>query len=701
MTNTPPPSSNPTTQEFLKLLFANAEGSFIELRFLYDTKDKKGNPPKRIVFCKTIQEVVDVLPRNVNAQEECGVFFGACPREERNGTKSSVKKVQCLWVDLDAKDFAGGKDEAWERIQNFIPPTVIIDSGHGFHCYWCLVEPTIIENKADLSKLERLNYLLAELLGGDKACAEIARVLRLPGTFNLKDLSNPQPVKIIELVSDRRYSLSSFDPILSAFQKRNPLPATTNQPGWLESTLKGLRDGSRDDCHRSYSKVIGKLLHAGLRKEDVLELLTPHLHQVTHEGHHFSDEDLKKLIGDMFARYPATPSPSSSYIEGKAETEPTFEVVSLSQLVSGEDIEIDWLIQDFLANDSVGILAAQPGMGKSWLFMELAIEFSRGGLWLGKFKTKGGGVLYIDEETPKSLLKRRFRRLLKAKKLNEDGLNIHFAVWQGLCLTNPASVLRLEMQLKILKPALVIIDSLIRVHRAEENSATEMAGVFEIVKRLVHQYQCSFLFTDHQRKTPHFPVGGGQLVRGSSEKVAFIDSLFVMEQLSDDGTLCIEHAKSRFGQPIPSFVVRLQDDAEGGTSVVYAGEAEGLKQAVRLERVADFIEKFLRSDERMSRQAIVEKGSEAGFSEKAVDEGLKTLTAQGVLQRENVKKSDGRGGKEAFYRLKAQGESGLPQMEMALGMEAVIPLEILLVGETVKVQEIVNLEFVAIGSQEE
>lgn len=355
-------------------------------------------------------------------------------------------------------------------------------------------------------------------------------------------------------------------------------------------------------------------------------------------------------IAKSVARYStATPSPSSPYIyDGKTEME-SFEVIPLFQLLRSEDIQITWQIQNFLAQESVGLLAGPPGIGKSWLLMDLAIEFSRAGLWLGRFQADGGRVLYIDEESAKPLLKHRMQRLLKAKGLSEDGLDIHLAVGQGLCLTNSASASKLQEQLETLNPKLVIVDSLIRVHGAEENSAKEMSAVFGTVKRLVRQHQCSFLFADHQRKASHFGYGLDH-VRGSSEKVAFVDSLLMMQQSSQKGVLYVDHAKSRYAQPIPSFAVRLQDVGEHATSVTFMGQAEQLKQAERLERATDFIRK-LQLNDWTARQMIVEQAAKADLSEKAVDEALKMLTAQGVAQREDRKAKDGRSGKSAFYRL--------------------------------------------------
>ncbi len=65
------------------------------------------------------------------------------------------------------------------------PPSVILDSGGGFHCYWLLraTVPLDAINRADVQVVQ---HGWVHLMGGDPGAADLRRVLRMPGTTNCK-----------------------------------------------------------------------------------------------------------------------------------------------------------------------------------------------------------------------------------------------------------------------------------------------------------------------------------------------------------------------------------------------------------------------------------------------------------------------------------------------------------------------------------
>lgn len=104
------------------------------------------------------------------------VFVGAAPRVEREGGKRAVERSWCLWVDCDTPDSV-------EKLRAFTPaPTMIVRSGSGenVHAWWSLIQ------SVPARMAEQANRRLAYHLGADARCAEVARILRPPGTFNHK-----------------------------------------------------------------------------------------------------------------------------------------------------------------------------------------------------------------------------------------------------------------------------------------------------------------------------------------------------------------------------------------------------------------------------------------------------------------------------------------------------------------------------------
>jgi|GEM_PF-5809247 len=371
------------------------------------------------------------------------------------------------------------------------------------------------------------------------------------------------------------------------------------------------------------------------------------------------------LLQSVFALDPLNPVPETTDQNSfqfppihreKTETNSKLpETVVLADFLSQEDAKISWVVRHILPAGGVGILAGPAGYGKSWMLLDLAVECARGGRWLGRFSTTSGRILYLDEESTPTLLRHRLRKLLNAKSLQGTKLDVYFGVGQGICLNDQASAEGLRQVLQALQPALVIVDSLIRVHRAEENSASEMSRVFAVVKALTRDFGCTFLFSDHQRKPGSYGTSQDLLLRGSSDKVAFVDTLLSLRR--KDGALIVEHSKSRFAEPVSSFVVRIEDTAPGATSVACMGDAEALKKAARQEEASAFLEEAVPPDQWTARKDLVSQAKEIGISAKVLDETLKALEEDGRIVREDRKPEKGPGRKTAFYRWKIDPNS--------------------------------------------
>jgi len=231
-----------TVRQFLEVLFPELHESFIEVRLI---KPDHVLPP---TFYESIEQLLNAMPQGIGEQNGFNVYFGACLRSRRDGKKDAVKLVWSLWVDLDAKAFGGGKSEALKRLREFpLSPTAIVDSGHGYHAYWRLKEPEEIHDPSDVVRIEAYLKALTSALGGDRQAAELARVLRLPATYNVKVPSAPVLVTIVELNPSRQYNLSEFEslPSVTAYTAPSHSPSSSdaadNSQSWVQKLLIGCK----------------------------------------------------------------------------------------------------------------------------------------------------------------------------------------------------------------------------------------------------------------------------------------------------------------------------------------------------------------------------------------------------------------------------------------------------------------------------
>lgn len=67
-----------------------------------------------------------------------------------------------------------------------LPPSVIVDSGGGYHCYWLLRETFRITCEADLDRLKSIYARWVARVGADPDSKDVRRLLRVPGVLNRK-----------------------------------------------------------------------------------------------------------------------------------------------------------------------------------------------------------------------------------------------------------------------------------------------------------------------------------------------------------------------------------------------------------------------------------------------------------------------------------------------------------------------------------
>ena len=141
---------------FFEALFADApEGSLVEVAY--------GYPPIKREW-HSVEEHLRWTP-----PEDDHSFFAPAIRNVASSDKGGVAGTKVLWADRDEGDFRRAT----------LPPTFVVWSGHGWHYYWVLTDWV-----SDHDAIEQANKILIEDVQGDKACWNVNRLLRVPGTDN-------------------------------------------------------------------------------------------------------------------------------------------------------------------------------------------------------------------------------------------------------------------------------------------------------------------------------------------------------------------------------------------------------------------------------------------------------------------------------------------------------------------------------------
>lgn len=199
-----------TAGAFLDELYppGQAEGylSFFSMERIGD------NVGQRHVDWADLRNVSDALTIIAKRAPTCCVWFGVATRREPLGSKrggaSDCLQVPGFWLDVDTEEGVHKVDaplpldtaDALELLGDFpVPASVVVHSGGGLQAYWLAdrmvdvaeVEPLLPDWHHTWSqRAERRGWHLDNT-------ADVARVMRVPGTFNLKS-GTPVPVTILE-----------------------------------------------------------------------------------------------------------------------------------------------------------------------------------------------------------------------------------------------------------------------------------------------------------------------------------------------------------------------------------------------------------------------------------------------------------------------------------------------------------------------
>lgn len=129
-----------------------------------------------------------------------------------------IAAISCFFAEFDAKHF-GGKTQALAHIEQLQPPpSVIVDSGGGYHTYWLFAEPFILTTEEDRERAKRLQADWVKRVGSDDDAKDLARVLRVPGTQNFKPAYGPDfpTVSFITADFERLYSFEELTALVPA-----------------------------------------------------------------------------------------------------------------------------------------------------------------------------------------------------------------------------------------------------------------------------------------------------------------------------------------------------------------------------------------------------------------------------------------------------------------------------------------------------
>ncbi len=216
-------------------------------------------------------------------------------------------------------------------------------------------------------------------------------------------------------------------------------------------------------------------------------------------------------------------------------------IVRVGEIASDQSAQ-RWLVEELWGASSVGVIGGAPKCAKTWLGLDMALSVATGTACLGKYAVpEPGPVLVYLAEDALVVVRERVAGMARHRGLDLAGVDIHVITSPVLRLDRVSDRTRLLETTRRLRPRLLLLDPLVRLHGIDENNAGEVAELLAYFRSLQRQLDLSVLLVHHTRKNAAGGVAAGQGLRGSGDIHAFGDSNLYLRRTREHLVLSSEH----------------------------------------------------------------------------------------------------------------------------------------------------------------
>ena len=199
-----------------------------------------------------------------------------------------------------------------------------------------------------------------------------------------------------------------------------------------------------------------------------------------------------------------------------------------------------WLVDTLWARDAVGIIGGEPKCGKSFLALDLAVSVAAAVPCLRHFPAaQAGPVVLFAAEDASHIVRTRLEGIARAAATPFERLDIAVIDVPALRLDHRTDRQRLHDTVEHIRPRLLVLDPLVRLHSVDENAVAEIAPILAFLRDLQRRFNTAVVLVHHARKSA--ATRPGQALRGSSELHAWGDSNLYLRRRKGQIVMTVEH----------------------------------------------------------------------------------------------------------------------------------------------------------------
>jgi hypothetical protein len=253
--------------------------------------------------------------------------------------------------------------------------------------------------------------------------------------------------------------------------------------------------------------------------------------------------------------------------------------------IASEESAPRWLVEGLWGAQSVGVIGGAPKCAKTWLGLDMALSVATGTACLGQYAVpEPGPVLVYLAEDALPVVRERVAGMARHRGLDLAGVEVHVITAPVLRLDRDPDRTRLLEAIRQLRPRLLLLDPLVRLHGIDENNAGEVAGLLAYFRSLQRQLALSVVLVHHTRKNAAGGAAAGQGLRGSGDIHAFGDSNLYLRRTKDHLVLQSEHRAAPALPPVHLQLVAT--DAETTHLEIVAESQDGCRPGLEEQVLA-------------------------------------------------------------------------------------------------------------------
>ncbi len=335
---------------------------------------------------------------------------------------------------------------------------------------------------------------------------------------------------------------------------------------------------------------------------------------------------------------------------GVVHSDSSWAPMDLNQIWDATNSDMRYVVPGLIGEGEFCLMAAMPGTGKTMVMVALAVALASGTDVLGQFEASAPRrVLYVDEECGKWEMGRRIRKI--AEGIGADSLllkqNLRVYPQVGMQLNSAESIALFHRDVRAFKPDLVIIDTLLSVLGAEENSNSEARSWYQkVLAPLRSDPGCAVLLTHHVRKAAEDGQPRLYDIRGASDFYGAPEKVFgLTKEKSNDPSrilkLKVSTIKARRNDPTGEVLVVFEDNTEGTTTSVqpHAFDKELSQELGGREAAKRMTLWLLRGQGRVAKVEIqAQVTTTLGVSSRTLDYAIEDLRASRQIRQEKDEK---------------------------------------------------------------